>query len=94
MSNSFGELFRITSFGESHGTCVGIVIDGCPAGLPLNEEDIQIEVINGNPLQAPGKLPGMEEDKVEILSGVFQGHTTGAPIGLLVMEQDANSSGI
>ena len=92
MNNSFGDLFRITSFGESHGRCVGVIIDGCPAGLPLVEEDIQKEVDKRKPVANSGQTARSEEDKVEILSGVFQEHTTGAPIGLLVWNKDTDSS--
>jgi chorismate synthase len=92
VSNSFGELFRITSFGESHGYSMGIIIDGCPAGLPLKVEDIQTEVDRRRPTAGAGQTTRAEEDKVEILSGVFRGYTTGAPIGLLVQNKDINST--
>jgi chorismate synthase len=92
MSNSFGELFRITSFGESHGRCVGVVIDGCPAGLPLTEEDIQKEVDKRKPMVGAGQTARAEEDKVEVLSGIFNGFTTGAPICLLAWNKDTDSS--
>ncbi len=92
MSNSLGQLFRITSFGESHGKCIGILIDGCPAGLPLNEEDIQREVDKRRPQAGAGQTPRAEEDKVEILSGVFRGHATGAPLCLLVWNKDIDSA--
>ncbi len=92
MSSSFGELFRITSFGESHGRCIGVVIDGCPAGLPLEAADIQKEVDKRKPSAGSGQSARAEADRVEVLSGVFNGHTTGAPIGLLVWNQDTDSS--
>jgi chorismate synthase len=92
MNNSLGDLFRITSFGESHGRCIGIVIDGCPAGLALTTEDIQSEVDKRKPDSRAGQTTRAEEDKVEILSGVFHGFTTGAPIGLLVWNKDTDSS--
>jgi chorismate synthase len=92
MNNSFGELFRVTSFGESHGRCVGVVIDGCPAGLPLTVEDIQKEVDKRKPVEGAGQTARAEEDKVEILSGVFKDITTGAPIVLLVWNKDTDSS--
>lgn len=92
MSNSIGEIFRITSFGESHGRCVGILIDGCPAGLPLDPEEIQKEVDKRRPQAGAGQTPRAEEDLIEILSGVFQGHTTGAPICLVVWNKDTDSS--
>ncbi|MBI4284793.1 MAG: chorismate synthase [Chloroflexi bacterium] len=92
MSSSLGKLFMVTSFGESHGRCVGVVIDGCPAGLPLAETDIQKEVDRRRPAAAGISTPRQEEDKVEILSGVFNGRTTGAPICLLVWNKDVDSS--
>ena len=91
MENSFGKLFTITSFGESHGTCIGIVVDGCPAGLPVSEEDIQREVDKRKPT-SPIATTRAEEEKVEILSGIFDGHTTGAPICLLIWNKDIDSS--
>jgi chorismate synthase len=84
MSNSSGVLFRITSFGESHGQCVGIVIDGCPAGLPLEAGDIQKEVDKRKPAPGAGQTARAEEDSVEILSGIFKGRTTGAPLSIIV----------
>jgi chorismate synthase len=92
MSSSFGELFRITLLGESHGPCIGVVIDGCPAGLPLSEADIQEEVDKRKPAALAGQTARREEDEVEILSGVFKGYTTGAPIGIMVKNQDVDSS--
>jgi len=92
MGNSFGKLFTITSFGESHGRCMGIIIDGCPAGLPVTEEDIQKEVDKRKPGIGVIATTRVEEDKVEILSGIFNGHTTGAPICLLVWNKDIDSS--
>jgi len=92
MNSSFGELFRITLFGESHGVCVGVVIDGCPAGLPLTAADIQLEVDKRKPAEQAGQTDRREEDRVEILSGVFQDTTTGAPICLLVKNLDTDSS--
>jgi len=91
MGNSLGKLFTIASFGESHGRCVGVVIDGCPAGLALTEADIQREVDKRRPAGA-GATKRAEEDKVEILSGVFNTHTTGAPITLLIWNKDIDSS--
>ena len=91
MKNSFGKLFTITSFGESHGRCIGVTIDGCPAGLPLNEEDIQREVDKRKPT-SPVATTRTEPEKVEILSGIFNGYTTGAPICLLIWNKDIDSS--
>ncbi len=90
MGNSLGKLFTITSFGESHGNCMGVVIDGCPAGLPITEEDIQQEVERRRP-GAVGTTGRWESDKVEILSGVYNGFTTGAPICLLTWNKDIDS---
>jgi chorismate synthase len=92
MNNSFGELFRITLFGESHGSCAGVVVDGCPAGLLLSERDIQSEVDKRKPVPQAGQTPRREEDQVQILAGVFKGRTTGAPICLLVWNKDTDSS--
>jgi chorismate synthase len=89
--NTFGQIFRITSFGESHGYGVGIVIDGCPAGLQINEDDIQEELDKRKPGQSAVATQRKEDDKVEIISGVFNGFTTGAPICLLVRNKDAFS---
>ena len=92
MENSLGKLFTITSFGESHGRCVGVIIDGCPAGLPVTEEDIQIEVDKRRPGVSGLATARVEEDRVEVLSGIFNGHTTGAPVCLLVWNRDVDSS--
>ena len=81
----------ITSFGESHGRCIGIVIDGCPAGLAITEKDIQIELDKRKPGDMISSTKRAEEDKVDILSGIFNGYTTGAPICLAVWNEDAKS---
>jgi len=91
VANSFGKLFKITSFGESHGKCIGIVVDGCPSGLALSQDDIQREVDKRKP-GAVGTTKRIEEDKVEIFSGVFNDITTGAPICLLLRNENINSS--
>ncbi|ACX72289.1 chorismate synthase [Methanocaldococcus vulcanius M7] len=78
--NTYGDMFRVTVFGESHGKAVGAVVDGCPANLPLSEEDIQKELNRRRPGQSIFSTPRKEEDKVELLSGIFDGKTTGAPI--------------
>jgi chorismate synthase len=93
MENSLGRLFTITSFGESHGRAVGVIIDGCPAGLAITEEDIQREVDRRKPGVTIAATQRTEEDKVEILSGIFNGMTTGAPICLLIWNKDIDSSG-
>jgi len=90
MGNTLGKLFTITSFGESHGDCMGVVVDGCPAGLPLTEADIQPEVERRRP-GAAGTTERQESDKVEITSGVYDGHTTGAPVCLLTWNKDIDS---
>lgn len=90
--NILGQSFRITTFGESHGKCVGVIIDGCPAGLSLEETDIQKELDKRKPGQSKVSSQRKEEDRVEILSGVFNGFTTGAPICLLVWNKDVDSS--
>lgn len=92
MGNSFGKLFTITSFGESHGRCVGVIIDGCPAGLPVNEEDIQRELDKRRPGAGVAATRRAEEDRVEVFSGIFNGVTTGAPVCLLVWNRDVDSS--
>jgi chorismate synthase len=92
MSNSLGHLFTITSFGESHGRCVGAVIDGCPAGLALKEADIQGEVDRRRAMGGVAATARAEEDRVEILSGVSDGLTTGAPICLLVWNRDVDDT--
>ena len=90
--NTFGTIFRITTWGESHGPAVGVVVDGCPAGLALAAEDIQKELDRRRPGQSRASTARQEADRVEILSGIFEGHTTGTPISLLVWNKDANSS--
>jgi chorismate synthase len=90
--NSVGKEFVVTSFGESHGKCVGIVIDGCPAGLPLSEKDVQTELDRRIPQQPKIVSGRIEKDKVDILSGVFNGFTTGAPIAMIVANKEAESS--
>ncbi len=89
--NSFGVLFRITTWGESHGKAVGVTIDGCPAGIGLDEEDIQKELNRRRPGLFPGASPRREADKVEILSGIFEGKTTGTPLALVVANVDIDS---
>jgi len=89
--NSIGKALILTCFGESHGTCIGAVIDGCPAGLPLTEEDIQAEMDKRKPGLAAVSTARIEEDHVEILSGVYRGYTTGAPICMTVRNRDVQS---
>lgn len=87
--NTFGRSFRITTFGESHGPALGVVIDGCPPGIALSEGDIQPFLDRRRPGRSPHSSPRREEDRVEILSGVFEGRTTGAPIALLFRNSDS-----
>ncbi len=91
-SNSFGTLFRITTFGESHGPAIGVIVDGCPSGLPLTVEEINEELQFRRPGQSAYTSPRKEPDLVEVLSGLFEGRTTGAPIALLIRNRDADPS--
>ncbi|MFC1961803.1 chorismate synthase [Chloroflexota bacterium] len=91
MSNSLGKLFTITSFGESHGTCMGIIVDGCPAGLPITQAEVQQEVDRRRAGRTMGSTARTEKDSVEILSGTYQGFTTGAPIAILTRNEDVDS---
>jgi len=91
-SNFFGQLFRFTTFGESHGPGIGVVIDGCPAGIALTLEDIQTELDKRRPGKNRFTSPRKETDVAEILSGVFEGLTTGAPLTLFIRNVDADSS--
>jgi chorismate synthase len=88
--SSFGRLFKITSFGESHGPAVGVIVDGAPSGLTLSLDDAQKELDRRRPGQSPITSAREEEDKVEILSGLFQGKTTGAPICFMIRNQGAD----
>ncbi len=90
--NTFGNIFRLTSFGESHGVAVGGVIDGCPAGLEIDMDFIQSELNRRRPGQSRITTPREEADAVEFLSGIFEGKSTGAPIGFLVRNQNQQSS--
>ncbi len=89
MGNSFGTLFKISSWGESHGGGIGVVIDGCPPRLPLTINDIQPDLDRRRPGQSKITTPRDEADQVEILSGIYEGLTTGTPIAMLVRNQDA-----
>ncbi|MEM1674242.1 MAG: chorismate synthase [Candidatus Bathyarchaeia archaeon] len=90
--NSIGKALVLTCFGESHGACIGAVVDGCPAGLPLSEIDIQVELNKRRPGLSEITSPRREEDKVEIISGVYRGYTTGAPICMIVWNRDIDST--
>lgn len=89
--NSFGKLFRITTWGESHGPAIGVVIDGCPAGIPLDEAIIQLELDRRKPGASPASTPRKEADRAVLLSGVFEGKTTGCPISIQIANTDARS---
>lgn len=89
--NSFGKIYRLSSFGESHGAAVGGIIDGCPAGIELSAGKIQEELDRRRPGQSDISTPREEADRVEILSGIFQGKTTGMPIGFMVRNTNQNS---
>ena len=89
--STYGTIFRIMTWGESHGKGVGVTIDGCPAGLPLCEEDIQTYLNRRKPGQSKFTTARNESDQVEILSGVFEGKTTGTPIAMMVRNTDQRS---
>lgn len=89
--NTLGKLFCVTNFGESHGPAIGCVVDGCPPGLALDAADIQVELDRRRPGTSRHVTQRQEPDQVEILSGVFEGKTTGTPVGLLIRNQDARS---
>ncbi|SFN03509.1 chorismate synthase [Thermodesulforhabdus norvegica] len=89
--NTFGKMFRVTTWGESHGKALGAVIDGCPPGLSLSEEDIQKDLDRRRPGRSPASTKRKESDRVQILSGVFEGKTTGTPISLIIYNEDARS---
>ncbi|MFM7627899.1 MAG: chorismate synthase [Algoriphagus sp.] len=91
MGNSFGRLFRVTTFGESHGKALGAIVEGCPSGLTLDLEKIQAEMQRRKPGQSKITTQRKEEDEVELLSGVFEGKTTGTPIGLIIPNEDQKS---
>ena len=91
MGNTFGHLFRITTYGESHGGGVGVVIDGCPPLLEISEAEIQVDLDRRRPGQSKITTPRKESDTCEIISGVFEGKTTGTPISILVRNKDARS---
>ena len=86
--SDFGSIFKITTWGESHGAGIGVVVDGCPAGLSLSQEDIQRFLDRRRPGQSPFSTPRKEADRAQILSGVFEGKTTGTPISILVKNEN------
>ena len=89
--STLGKLFTVTNFGESHGTAIGCVIDGCPAGMPLSEADIQVELDRRRPGTSRHVTQRQEPDQVQILSGIYEGKTTGTPIALIIFNQDQRS---
>lgn len=91
MGNSFGKLFKITTFGESHGLALGVIIEGCPAGLKIDEEKIRLEMQRRKPGQSKITTQRKEEDEIQILSGVFEGISTGTPIGIVIPNSDQKS---
>jgi len=92
MSNSFGKIYKISTYGESHGKAIGVIIDGCPSGIKIDEKDIQKELDRRKPGQSKITTQRKESDNIEILSGVFNGKTTGSPISLLIKNKDQKSS--
>jgi chorismate synthase len=89
--NSFGKIFRISTFGESHGKAIGVIIDGCPAGISVDTEEIQREMARRRPGQSAIVTQRKEADRVEILSGIFEGKTTGTPLSMVIYNADARS---
>ena len=89
--NTFGKIFRVTTFGESHGKALGCVIDGCPPNIKIDESDIQKDLNRRKPGQSKYTTQRKEDDKVEILSGIFNGVTTGTPITLIIFNKDQKS---
>ena len=89
--NTFGKIFRFTTWGESHGPAIGCVVDGCPPNIPIKTEEIQIELDKRKPGQSKFTTQRKEDDKVQILSGVFEGKTTGTPISLIIYNKDMRS---
>ena len=89
--NTIGKLFAVTSFGESHGPAIGCIVDGCPPGLALSEEDMQVDLDRRRPGKSRHTTQRREADEVHILSGVFEGKTTGTPIGLMIENADQRS---
>lgn len=91
-SNTFGKIFQITTWGESHGLGIGVIIDGCPANLPLTEQEVNIELEKRQPGKTPYTSPRVEKDEAKIYSGIFEGKTTGAPISIIIHNKNADSS--
>jgi len=91
MGNSFGKLFKITTFGESHGAALGVIVEGCPAGLQIDPDQIRDEMQRRKPGQSKITTQRKEEDEIQILSGVFEGQSTGTPIGIVIPNSDQKS---
>ena len=89
--NTFGKIFRFTTWGESHGPAIGCIVDGCPPNIPLSEKDIQYDMNRRRPGSSKFVSQRKESDKIEILSGVFNGKTTGTPISILIRNEDKRS---
>ena len=89
--NTIGKLFSVTTFGESHGPSLGCIVDGCPPGLEISEEDIQYDLDRRKPGKSRYTTQRMEGDEIKILSGIFEGKTTGTPIGLIIENTDQRS---
>ena len=89
--NSIGKSFTVTTFGESHGKALGCIIDGCPPGIAISEQDIQVELDKRRPGSNAFTTQRSEKDKVQILSGIFEGKTTGTPIGMIIFNEDQKS---
>ena len=92
MGNSFGKIYKISTFGESHGKAIGVIIDGCPPGLRIEKSEIQKELDRRKPGQSEIVTQRKESDEIEILSGIFEGKTTGMPIALFIKNKDPKSS--
>ena len=89
--NTIGQIFTLTTFGESHGPALGAVVDGCPPGIEISVEDIQLDLDRRRPGQSKYTTQRREKDQIQILSGVFEGKTTGTSIGLLIQNEDQKS---
>ena len=89
--NTFGKIFRFTTWGESHGPAIGCIVDGCPPNINIKEQDIQSELNRRKPGQSKFTSQRKEDDKVQILSGIFEGKTTGTPISLIIYNKDMRS---
>ena len=92
MGNTFGKIYKISTYGESHGKSIGVVIDGCPSGIEIDTNYIQSELDRRKPGQSKITTPRKENDLIEVLSGVFEGKSTGAPISLQIKNKDQKSS--